>query len=107
MSSYLNNFRWKIAAMAVAAIAIAAPTGLANAAPRLHPANNHGADGNLHAVAMRSAEIWRRVTVRNRFFPYARRWHLGKSSEIGFGPRPTGQYRSYERLDRFPGNAAN
>ena len=39
---------------------------------------------------------------RGGYFPYARAWHLGRSSEYGFGPRPTGQYRSFEQLDRFP-----
>ncbi len=102
----MNNFAWKVAVMAAAAVAGAASTGAANSAARL-PAIQAASNSNLQMVAMRSAPSWRRVTVRSRFFPYARRWHLGRSSEIGFGPRPTGQYRSFERLDRFPGGESD
>ena len=30
-------------------------------------------------------------------------WYINKPGEPGYGPAPTGQYRSFEMLDHFPG----
>ena len=31
-------------------------------------------------------------------------WYINEPGEPGYGPAPTGQYRSFEMLDHFPGN---
>ncbi len=105
---------WKLAVTAIALIggATFSSAGLltsASAAQHYTPKTS-ASISDRHFVATRSESARRRhryASSRGRYrragyFPYARRWHLGKPSEVGFGPRPSGQYRSFEQLDRFP-----
>jgi hypothetical protein len=112
MPSRSNKSSWKLAVMTTALIAGAtlslAGLGTSASATQLYAPMSSASTSDRHFVATspESARRQRYASSRRpyrsaRYIPYSRRWRLGKPSEIGYRPRPTGHYPYFEQLDPF------